>query len=513
MYLPTGAFLRSRFKDGYLDGTVYLRPYPKLAYMMKMDQGVLEGEVTIFDGTTNQMRVLEYKKGQFCKEIRVFKDSANKCKDLLLNSIFGIDTERLKQIQVLSEKSTTSKKQMIGSFLLGEKKWLHGIMVDGQPQGFGILHEIGRRIQIGWFEQGNLFGYGRVIWPNGMMIDGTVRNNQISDDVIVYNAKTHTWMKAEVKDTQIVNEGEWQEGFPIKQRIGSSRECRFLADRVFSDANISSIVYDEDEDQELLFHVVYGEITRPTMTNTLDFQLHAIEESTDRIRIQDSSSVKRSPSKNPKESAITESNPFKDDIQAVEMDSLAHNINSSIKKGHSSNHQYKIQESWSDSHRREISKLDVNSDDKQYGIEDLSSKFSEAKQINISNISSVKKQQNHLFTQETEESAPFDPLETSKITSKIDGFDNLDVLLLHRCLAFCDDENKTGVNRKTVSRKPKNASAYNNSDSEVVKNYMKNFLLGYIKKSRVKSSIQWMEGYNDSFLRQTPLTNYTQYQE
>lgn len=93
MYLSTGAFLRGKFRDGFLEGIVYLRPTVKQSYLMKMDLGVLQGETTAFNGKTNNVKIMEYEDGRFQTVLKEFENYADKCHDNIVRSVFGISPE------------------------------------------------------------------------------------------------------------------------------------------------------------------------------------------------------------------------------------------------------------------------------------------------------------------------------------------------------------------------------------------------------------------------------------
>lgn len=83
---------------------------------------------------------------------------------------------------------------------------------------------MGGKVQIGWFEAGNLQGFGRIIWPNGITMDGTIADSKIEGSVIVYNAGDHTWMEAEALDNKIVKKKSSGDGFPADLRGKMAKE-------------------------------------------------------------------------------------------------------------------------------------------------------------------------------------------------------------------------------------------------------------------------------------------------
>ena len=93
--------------------------------------------------------------------------------------MFGVDSSEIEEIEQLTEHARNSKGKFIGSFKLSDSKWFHGTMVDGEIEGLGLLHEVGGKTQVGIFKKGQLSGFGRIIWPNGIVMDGFVENSKI----------------------------------------------------------------------------------------------------------------------------------------------------------------------------------------------------------------------------------------------------------------------------------------------------------------------------------------------
>lgn len=141
MYLSTGAFLRGKFKDGFLEGIVYLKPTVDQSYLMKMDLGVLQGETTTFNGKTNNVKIMQYKDGRFQTVLKEFENYVDKCHDSIVRSVFGISPEVKEEVLRAMEESNQTNDPYIGSFLLDNGTWYHGVARNGVPTGFGLMHQ------------------------------------------------------------------------------------------------------------------------------------------------------------------------------------------------------------------------------------------------------------------------------------------------------------------------------------------------------------------------------------
>ena len=74
MVMATGAFVRSKFTDGYFDELAYIKPTPMVSYLVKASSGEIEGEVTIFKRSDNSAKVVDFRKGEVTKVISEYKN-------------------------------------------------------------------------------------------------------------------------------------------------------------------------------------------------------------------------------------------------------------------------------------------------------------------------------------------------------------------------------------------------------------------------------------------------------
>lgn len=125
--------MRACFKDGYLEGTAYLKPNQYQSYLMKMDLGVLHGEVTVFKKPSGNVKVIEYEEGEILRVIKEEENYVHKCKNIILNTVFGIEEEVLSQVENMSENISEIEGSLIGSFKISDRRWYHGNVVNGQP--------------------------------------------------------------------------------------------------------------------------------------------------------------------------------------------------------------------------------------------------------------------------------------------------------------------------------------------------------------------------------------------
>jgi hypothetical protein len=273
MYLATGAFVRGNFIDGFLTGTSYLRVNCEFSFLMRLDYGVLDNKTTIFDLSTDSLRVINYDEGKYTDTVKSFERSADKCHKEICLSVFGKEPGASKGMAELTNKCRNSKQStFIGSFALSEKTWFYGVFSQGAPNGLGVMIELGGKIQMGYFENGQLAGLGRIIWPNGVVMDGMINKTQISEDVIVYNAVAHEWVEAEFKDNILMKETKKGMGYPKQSRrtlfnkfFNREYEKKFRVD-------ISPDIFNPESKQELVFKLVYGDKWTDAHENNFKFR-------------------------------------------------------------------------------------------------------------------------------------------------------------------------------------------------------------------------------------------------
>src|SRR3990167_3385434 len=181
MFLSTGAFVKGTFKDGQLHGTCYMRPNTDFAFLLKVADGVLEHKNSVFDFQNDTLRVLSYSDGKFMGEEKSIARNAERCHKEIVMSLFGKEQGAVKFLSDLTQRIKTMPGNFLGSFILDEKTWYFGGWSDGKPNGLGVLIEAGLRVQIGYFEEGQLTSFGRCISKAGVVMDGTMKRSTMND--------------------------------------------------------------------------------------------------------------------------------------------------------------------------------------------------------------------------------------------------------------------------------------------------------------------------------------------
>jgi antitoxin component YwqK of YwqJK toxin-antitoxin module len=271
MFLSTGAFVRGTFADGLLTGNCYLRPNNEFAMLLRMTDGVLDAKTTVFDFHRDSLRVLNYKEGQFQGVAKDFERSADKCHKEILQTLYGQETGTVKHYIELTNRIKTLPGNFFGTFALSEKVWFYGGFSNGAPNGLGVLVEMNSKVQIGFFENGQLTGFGRIMWPNGVVMDGMIKKATINEEVVIYNQVAHEWTKALFKDNSLFEEIEKGMGYPreIRSSLYEDYFTRGYVKKV--KIAISSDIFSSEIRQEQLFKLVYGEEWDDSLPNHLAF--------------------------------------------------------------------------------------------------------------------------------------------------------------------------------------------------------------------------------------------------
>lgn len=273
MFLSTGAFVRGTFADGLLTGNSYLRPNNEFAMLLRLVDGVLDAKTTVFDFSRDGLRVLNFREGQFLGIAKDFERSADKCHKEILQQLYGQEAGIVKHYLDLTNRIKTMPGNFFGTFALSEKVWFYGGFSNGAPNGLGVLVEMNSKVQIGFFENGQLAGFGRIMWPNGVVMDGMIKKATINEEVIIYNQVAHEWTKALFKDNSLFEELEKGMGYPRELHAGLFKDYFNRAYSKKVKVAISPEVFTQETPQEHLFRVVYGEEWDDSLPNYLGFAL------------------------------------------------------------------------------------------------------------------------------------------------------------------------------------------------------------------------------------------------
>lgn len=250
-----------------------MRPNTDFAFLLKVADGVLEHKNSVFDFQNDTLRVLSYSDGKFMGEEKSIARNAERCHKEIVMSLFGKEQGAVKFLSDLTQRIKTMPGNFLGSFILDEKTWYFGGWSDGKPNGLGVLIEAGLRVQIGYFEEGQLTSFGRCISKAGVVMDGTMKRSTMNDEVILYNQSAHDYVQAIFKDNLLEEEIGEGHGFPREERQQLFNQ-RFMqsCDRKFKIEILPTILC-PDVDQEEVFSVVMGFPFNPNGLNNFKFRL------------------------------------------------------------------------------------------------------------------------------------------------------------------------------------------------------------------------------------------------
>lgn len=271
MFMSTGAFLRGSFVDGVLSGNCYLRPNNEYAFLLRLADGVLDSKSTVFDFSKDSLKVMNFTDGKFDAIAKDFERSADKCHRELTNSLFGREKGTIQDYIEMTNKIKSLPGNFFGSFALSEKVWFYGSFSNGAPNGLGVMIEMNSKVQIGFFEGGQLSGLGRIIWPNGVVMDGMIKKATINEEVIIYNQVAHEWTKALFKDNSLYEEVSKGNGYPRDLRAALYEDYFNRGYSKRAKVSLPPEVFFAEVPQEALFHLIYGEKWNEDLPNSLQF--------------------------------------------------------------------------------------------------------------------------------------------------------------------------------------------------------------------------------------------------
>lgn len=268
-FFCNGSFMRSGFMNSKAEGVGYLHASEKEAFLMKFEDGVLKGEVTNFSIRKNRVRVSNFTDGKFTNIIKEYINYDESCRTNILLSVFEIGTQFMTELLENTKWMKDLEESFIGSFYLGDRVWFHGIITNGQPSGFGILHEEEGKIQMGKFNNGNLDGFGRIIFENGLIMDGKIKDNIFNGNVILHDFSTNEWKENIFENNKPRKEVDKGFGFP---RSNLLKYRQHFYDNVVPtwSQTIQPEVIDNQVSKERLFYILYG-LDYATSKNDLDF--------------------------------------------------------------------------------------------------------------------------------------------------------------------------------------------------------------------------------------------------
>lgn len=271
MFMSTGAFIRGTFSDGLLNGNCYLRPNNEYAFLLRLTDGVLDSKSTVFDFSKDNLRVLNYTEGKCLGVAKDFERSADKCHKEIVQTLFGREPGTIRHYLELTNRIKNLPGNFFGTFALSEKVWFYGGFSNGAPNGLGVLIEMNSKVQIGFFENGHLSGFGRIMWTNGVVMDGMIKKSTINEEVIIYNQVAHEWTKAIFKDNSLFQEISKGQGYPRDIRADLFQDYFSRGYNKKANVSISADLFTQEIPQELLFHLIYGEQWNEKLPNNLNF--------------------------------------------------------------------------------------------------------------------------------------------------------------------------------------------------------------------------------------------------
>lgn len=496
MFLSTGAFVRGSFVSGHLHGSCYIRPTSDYAYLMKFEDGLLNDFSSVFDFHNDQLRVLKFQEGKFHSFAKKFDNKTEKCHNDLTVSFFGRDIGEVDEFIKLTNEIKTKQGTFIGSFALSRSVWYYGAFSNGAPNGLGVLIEAGNRVYMGYFENGQLSGFGRSVWPNGAVIDGIIRKGAFNEHVIVYDQCNHQWTEAVFTDNMLVEESEKDDGYPRNFRKELFGKYFTRPYEKAYNVEIPPQIFSEDVSQEVLFLVIYGEKFSEDKVNHLQFRLSGDKKiefdsrkDIDEIKKASQNSKQSNISQSFKESpegarsqtaSLTRTQQSKEDTpqqrsipgsrQGTPASKSPNRVTTDPGKGE--NAQYNRAQSgnqWGQDGSNILA-------DDNYGPGDKSSGGKH-------NQSDHK----HSFTK----GLYMDP---NKIKYPTPQFDKYDMLILQRSLNWDNDKtlnSKNKFSRKTLSSK----GISDETKINIIKNYVEDFMENYMDRKTIDSLMEGVEAY------------------
>lgn len=235
---------------------------------MKLEDGQLKGEVTNFSTRKNRVRVLNFMEGKFNSIIKEYNNYDESCRtsifflikttiDILL-SVFELGSEFMKELLENSKWMKDLAGSFIGSFYLGNKSWYHGVIVDGVPNGFGLLQDAPGKTQIGKFKDGILDGHCRIIWENGLIMDGLIEKAIFNENVILYDFATNEWKENYLEKNE--QKKELRKGFGYPRNDLMKYRAEYFGN-ITPKLNqvMDYLILDNRVSRERLFAILYGE--------------------------------------------------------------------------------------------------------------------------------------------------------------------------------------------------------------------------------------------------------------
>lgn len=176
-----------------------------------------------------------------------------------------------------TKKLRESKETYVGSFMLPDRRWYYGTFSKGKPNGLGALVGHDDKIQIGYFEDGVLCGYGRSINLKGVVMDCYFIDSTLNKEVIIYSPSRNDWILSKFSDNILEEQKGEGNGFPKRTKKDHFERYFTRAANLSFKIDMSNEIFCFEIDQESIFYLINGEPCPDTCQNNLSYH-HKEEE-------------------------------------------------------------------------------------------------------------------------------------------------------------------------------------------------------------------------------------------
>ena len=219
------------FDFGYCTGYSLLKCPGDITYLMSFIDGYLNGPVTIVNEKEKKVNALAFENGSYSQTIKSFKSGTDDFTEKLLNKIFPVANEDATTMTEVSKSIANKFVSLdddcyIGTFCINNLGAYFGVMKNGQPFNYGILINQDFKVKIGRFSEGCLDGRARIIEKNGLILEGTFRNDLAVGEAYLYHSRQNVWKHISIKEkggSEILQSGK---GYPREHILKNSANLK-----------------------------------------------------------------------------------------------------------------------------------------------------------------------------------------------------------------------------------------------------------------------------------------------
>jgi hypothetical protein len=132
-----------------------------------------------------------------------------------------------------------------------------------------MLHIEEGQIKMGKFTQGELDGHSRIIFDNGLIMDGLFKDSKFHGNVILHDFSNTEWRESYFEDSQMKKEISKGYGFP-RNLLLKYRQSYYGNVMPKWDDHMKLDIIDNSISREKLFYILYG-MDVESSNNDLDF--------------------------------------------------------------------------------------------------------------------------------------------------------------------------------------------------------------------------------------------------